>query len=97
MAKILRDTNSRQEHARDDHLVNGDHLQGMMEWIENDTERDYSQREDGKTALVFGDRGDGENPEATLIQESERLSTTNLGKEDCVVFSNITKYCHRKS
>ena len=22
--------------------------------------------------------GDGENPEATLIQESERLSTTNL-------------------
>jgi len=29
------------EAARDDHLVNGDHLpQGMMEWIQDDIERD---------------------------------------------------------
>jgi hypothetical protein len=62
MAKILRDTNSRRRRARDDHLVNGDHLQGMMEWIENDTERYYSQTEYGMNALVVVDRGDGENP-----------------------------------
>jgi len=41
---------------------------GTMAWAQEDTKRDYSQREDGKNALVFGDRGDGENPEATLIQ-----------------------------
>jgi len=40
----------------------------MMEWIRDDTERDYSQTEYGKNALVFGDGGDGENPQATPIQ-----------------------------
>jgi hypothetical protein len=42
-------------------MVNGDHLQWTMTWIQEDTERDYSQREDGKNALVVGDGGDGEN------------------------------------
>jgi hypothetical protein len=40
-----------------------------MAWVQEDTERDYSQREDGKNALVVGDGGDGENPSrATPIQ-----------------------------
>jgi hypothetical protein len=39
-----------------------------MEWIQEDTERDYSQTEYGKNTLVVGDRGDAENPQATLIQ-----------------------------
>jgi hypothetical protein len=30
-------------------------------WIQEDTERDYSQREYGKNVLVGGDGGDGEN------------------------------------
>jgi hypothetical protein len=42
-------------------VVNGDHLQRTMTWIQEDTERDYSQREDEKNALVVGDGADGEN------------------------------------
>jgi hypothetical protein len=34
-----------------------------LEWIQEDTERDYSQREYGMNALVVGDGGDGENPQ----------------------------------
>ena len=44
-------------------MVNGDHLQPTMTWIQEDTEQDYSQREDGKNALVVGDEGDGGNPQ----------------------------------
>jgi hypothetical protein len=32
----------------------------MMVWIQEDTERDYNQREYGKNALVVSDRGDGD-------------------------------------
>jgi hypothetical protein len=39
-----------------------------MVWIQEDTERDYSQREDGKNTLVVSDGDDGENPRATPIQ-----------------------------
>jgi hypothetical protein len=34
----------------------------------------YGQTEYGKNALVVGDRGDGENSPAKLIQESEQMS-----------------------
>ena len=47
--------------------INSDHLHGMMVWIQEDTERDYSQTEYGKNALV-GDGGNRENPRAMLIQ-----------------------------
>jgi hypothetical protein len=43
---------------------------GMMVWIQEDTERDYSQREYGKTILVLGDEGDGENSPAMLNPDS---------------------------
>jgi hypothetical protein len=39
-----------------------------MVWVQENTERDYSQREDRKNVLEFGDGGDIENPQATLIQ-----------------------------
>jgi hypothetical protein len=42
-------------------MVNGNHLQGMMKWIQEDAERDYSQAEYGKNALVVGNGGDDEN------------------------------------
>ena len=35
--------------------------QAKMMWIQEDTERDHSQRKYGKNALVVGDGGDGEN------------------------------------
>jgi hypothetical protein len=35
---------------------------GKIMWIQEDTERDYSQIEYGKNALVVGDGGNGENP-----------------------------------
>jgi hypothetical protein len=41
-------------------VVNGDHLKGMMVWIQEDTERDYSPTEYGKNVLVVGDGSDGE-------------------------------------
>jgi hypothetical protein len=41
--------------------------QGKIAWIQEDTERDYSQTEYGKNALV-GDGGNRENPRAMLIQ-----------------------------
>jgi hypothetical protein len=34
----------------------------QLEWIQEDTERDYSQREYGKTVVVVSDGGHGENP-----------------------------------
>jgi hypothetical protein len=40
MVKILSDADSRQPCAREHRVVNGDHLQGMMVWFEEDTERD---------------------------------------------------------
>ena len=43
-------------------VINGDHLQEAMVWIQEDTERDYSQREDGKNTLVVSDGDDGETP-----------------------------------
>ena len=48
-------------------MVNGDHLQGTMAGIQNGTERDYSQTEYGKNALVVckSDRGDGEHPDSS--------------------------------
>jgi hypothetical protein len=49
--------------------INGDLL--TMVWIYDDTERDYSQREDRKNVLVFGDGGDSENPQATPIQSDD--------------------------
>jgi hypothetical protein len=48
-------------------MVNGDHLQGM-EWIQEDTKRDYIQKLRGKNALVVGDGGNGENLSAMRIQ-----------------------------
>jgi hypothetical protein len=48
--------------------LNGDHLQRMTDsWIKEDTERDYSQTEYGKNALVVceSDRGDGEHPDSS--------------------------------
>jgi hypothetical protein len=42
--------------------INGDHLRGTMVWIQEDTERDYSQIEYGTNSLVVGNGGDGENP-----------------------------------
>jgi hypothetical protein len=45
----------------------GDDSRRTMAWIWEDTERDYSQTEYGKNALVVGDGGDGENPRAMLI------------------------------
>ena len=42
-----------------------------MVWVQEDTEQDYSQREDGKNTLVVGDGGDGENPQATPIQDDD--------------------------
>jgi hypothetical protein len=57
-------------------VVNGDHLQGMMVWIQEDTDRDYSQTEYGKNTLVVGDKGDRENSPAMLIEEG--------GKDDDV-------------
>jgi hypothetical protein len=56
--KLLGDIDSRRRCAR----VNGDHLQGIMVWIQENTERDYSQRKYGKNALVVGDGDDGETP-----------------------------------
>jgi hypothetical protein len=66
MVKTLGDANSQRRRAREDCNVNGDHLQRKMEWIQGDTERNYSQAEYGKNVLVVGDRGDDENPQ--LIQ-----------------------------
>jgi hypothetical protein len=43
--------------------INSDHLQGTMVWVQEDTERDYSQTEYGKNVLVVGNRGDDENPQ----------------------------------
>jgi hypothetical protein len=74
MVKTLGDANSQRRRAREDCNVNGDHLQRKMEWIQGDTERNYSQAEYGKNVLVVGDRGDGENSPAKLIQESEQMS-----------------------
>jgi hypothetical protein len=34
----------------------------MAVWIQENTERDYSQREYGKNILVVGDGDDGETP-----------------------------------
>jgi hypothetical protein len=68
IVKILQQCWFRRPCAREDRIVNGDHLQGTMVWFEEDTERDYSQREDGKNALVVSDGDDGENPQATPIQ-----------------------------
>jgi hypothetical protein len=48
--------------------VERNNWRGMMAWIQEDTERDYSQREYGKSILVLGDGGDGENSPAMLIQ-----------------------------
>jgi hypothetical protein len=42
--------------------INGDHLQRTMAWVQENTVGDYSQREDGKNALVVGEGSDGENP-----------------------------------
>jgi hypothetical protein len=48
-------------------MVNGDHLQGTMAGIRNGTERDYSQTEYGKNALVVGESegGDHEHPDSS--------------------------------
>jgi hypothetical protein len=59
MVKTLGDANSQRRRAREDCNVNGDHLQRKMEWIQGDTERNYSQTEYGKTLLFVGDGGDG--------------------------------------
>jgi hypothetical protein len=75
MVKILSDADSRRPCAREHRVVNGDQLQGMMVWIQEDTKRDYSQTEDEKNTLVVGDGDDdGENSPAKLIQESEQMS-----------------------
>jgi hypothetical protein len=73
MVKILGDASSRRRRAREDRIVNGDHLQGTMVWFEEDTERDYSQREDGRNALMVSDGDDGENPRATPIQGDDSV------------------------
>jgi hypothetical protein len=39
--------------------VEDDDLQGMMVWIQEDTERDYDLIEYGKNTLVVGDGCDG--------------------------------------
>jgi hypothetical protein len=52
MVKTLGDANSQRRRAREDCNVNGDHLQRKMEWIQGDTERNYSQAEYGKNALA---------------------------------------------
>jgi hypothetical protein len=49
-----------------------------MEWIQEDTERDYSQTEYGKNTLVVGDGGDVENPQATLFISFERINGDHL-------------------
>jgi hypothetical protein len=45
-------------------------LQGTIVWVQENTEQDYNQREDGKNALVVVDGDDVENSP----EESERLS-----------------------
>jgi hypothetical protein len=52
-----------------------------MVWVQENTERDYSQREDGKNALVVvGDGDDGENSPAMLIQDSRERTTVGEGR-----------------
>jgi hypothetical protein len=64
-------------------MVNGDHLE-RMESIQEDTERDYSQTEYGKNALVVGDGGDGEHSPARLfkarVDEKARREEVNDGR-----------------
>jgi hypothetical protein len=43
----------------------------MMEWIQENTKRHYSQTEYGKNVLVVGDRADGENPGAIMLIQVE--------------------------
>jgi hypothetical protein len=58
--KILGDADSRRPCAREHRVVNGDHLPGMMVWIQEDTERDYSQTEYGKNVWWLANGSDGE-------------------------------------
>jgi hypothetical protein len=41
----------------------------MAAWIQEDTERDYSQREYRKNVLVVGDRVDSENKFSTTTKK----------------------------
>jgi hypothetical protein len=41
-------------------------------WIQDDTERYYSQTEYGKNILVAGNRGEGEYPWVMLIQGGDK-------------------------
>jgi hypothetical protein len=49
-------------------LIQGDHLQGTMVWIQEDTVRDYSEMEYGKYALVVSDVGDGEQVMVKILR-----------------------------
>jgi len=52
MVNIVQRCLFRRPCAREDRVVNGEHLQGRMVWFHEDTARDYSQTEYGKNVPV---------------------------------------------
>jgi hypothetical protein len=93
--KILGDADSRRPCARQHRVVNGDHLQGMMVWIQEDTERDYSQREYGKNVVVVGDadsrrrcaRVNGDDLQGTM-EDTERDYSQTEYRKNVLVFGD---------
>jgi hypothetical protein len=60
--------------------VESNGLRGNRVWIQEDTERSYSQTEYGKNALVVGERGNSENPRrCTLPIPGDGVSGMSLG------------------